>query len=149
MEALVVFFEQGSPPPYVAEDPAWAPAFRLDEVVTDPYPVPAQRRNPMRAEWDRALVGVMAFLKADPEHPDLVFALGKSHDQRIKPLLESFVLRYADDEAHEELLWQSLVALDNFDDAPADVFERVVEQASSGRARRLAEQRLDFAHFPD
>jgi hypothetical protein len=95
-------------------------------------------------QWDEAIEAVARFLHEEPDHPSLVFALGKSHDPRIRPLLEELVARFLGDQTKEELVWQSLVALLNFHDISCEFLAHVADDGPSDRIRRLARQRLEL-----
>jgi hypothetical protein len=95
-------------------------------------------------EWDEAVEAITAFLREDPDHPSLVVALGKSHDPRSRPVLEDLTMRFASEPGHEELAWQALVGLLNFDDVPERVLDHVDRAGSSERLRRLAHRRLEL-----
>jgi hypothetical protein len=126
---------------------AWRRRVREDETWR------ATLGRDVRHEWDEAVTKVMAFLAREPEHPDLVFALGKSQDPRIKPLLWAMIERFVSDRAHEELVWQALIALTNFDEADpfaldsVALLETVASRAASERARTLARQWLEVSGF--
>jgi hypothetical protein len=145
--ALVAFFEQASPSGPTSDWTSWTSFDAWQSAVReqDTAIVGAGGSNGRR-QWDDAVTRVMEFLTEEPEHPSLVFALGKSNDPRIKPLLRTLIRRFADDGSHEELLWQSLIALTNFDDVDDDVLEAVAGTASSERARSLARRRLELGH---
>lgn len=131
--ALVDFLEQQAPPAAVPD------ASRNGRTLGSPA-----RLDPDRARWNEVIDAVAGLLADEPEHPSLVYALGRSHDERAHPVLERFTLCYLADPVREELFWQALIGLLNFDDAPQDILRRVAEGSTSERGRELATRELEL-----
>jgi hypothetical protein len=94
------------------------------------------------AEWDEVLFKVISFVGSNPDYADLVFALGRSHDVRIKPMLYSLIESFVEYASREEIVWQALVALSNFDVVSQYALESILLSTTSLRIRQLAEDQL-------
>jgi hypothetical protein len=102
--AFVDFLEQSAPweaRTRLPHDGAYLDLGDIEERSTLALARGRRAGTPAQLHWDEAVDSVLPFLREEPDHPSLVFALGESHHPRIRPLLEELTERFFADEARE------------------------------------------------
>jgi hypothetical protein len=113
----------------------------ISVLIGDEY----RHRRLSEAEVETAVTGLTQYINETPNpHPMAVWALTKSYDPRILPVLAAMFDQAVVDPAQEQTAYQALVGITAFHNQQALAVIKKASQAKSDLIRETAKQYLDL-----